>query len=299
MGTPKFSVETLDLLLKTPHKIICIYSQPPKKSNRGQKINSSVIQSFAESKKLKVFTPVSLETESEYEKFKNLNPDLVIVVAYGKIIPKKFLNVPKYGFINIHASLLPKWRGAAPIQRSIMNGDKITGVSIMKLVEKLDAGPVLNQSLVQINKNTYYEELETKLSKIGSRLLIKSLNDIESNKAGFIEQDHNKATYANKIKKSETKIQWNTDADNILAKINALNSNPGAWFEYNKERYKIFKAEILEKNGKPGEILENDLVVGCKKKAIKVLEIQKQGKNRQKIKDFLIGSKIKKGTSLS
>ena len=299
MGTPRFSVEALDLLLKTSHKIICIYSQPPKKSNRGQKINSSFIQSFAESKNLKVFTPFSLESDEEYEKFKNLNPDLVIVVAYGKIIPKKFLNIPKYGFINIHASLLPKWRGAAPIQRSIMNRDKITGVSIMKLVEKLDAGPVSNQSIVQINKNTYYEELEAKLSKVGSKLLVDCLDNIESNKANFIEQEHSKATYAKKIKKSEAKIEWNNDAGSILAQINGLNSNLGAWFEYGKERYKIFKAEILEKSGKPGEILENDLVVGCKKKAIKILEIQRQGKNRQKIEDFLIGSKIKKGTNLS
>ena len=299
MGTPRFSVEALDLLLKTPHKIICIYSQPPKKSNRGQKINSSFIQSFAESKNLKVFTPFSLESDEEYEKFKNLNPDLVIVVAYGKIIPKKFLNIPKYGFINIHASLLPKWRGAAPIQRSIMNRDKITGVSIMKLVEKLDAGPVSNQSIVQINKNTYYEELEAKLSKLGSKLLVNCLDNIESNKANFIEQEHSKATYAKKIKKSEAKIEWNNDAGSILAQINGLNSNLGAWFEYGKERYKIFKAEILDKSGKPGEILENDLVVGCKKKAIKILEIQRQGKNRQKIEDFLIGSKIKKGTNLS
>ena len=169
----------------------------------------------------------------------------------------------------------------------------------MKLVEKLDAGPVSNQSIVQINKNTYYEELEAKLSKVGSKLLVDCLDNIESNKANFIEQEHSKATYAKKIKKSEAKIEWNTDADSILAKINGLNSNLGAWFEYGKERYKIFKAEILDKSGKPGEILENDLVVGCKKKAIKILEIQRQGKNRQKIEDFLIGSKIKKGTNLS
>ena len=243
--------------------------------------------------------PKNLNTEEELKIFKNLSPDIVIVVAYGKIIPKIFLNLPKYGFINIHASLLPKWRGAAPIQRAIMNGDKKIGVSIMKIGEKLDSGPVLASKELELDQNATYGEIEKQLSIIGANLLVKSLKGIEGGDSKFIDQKNSEATYAMKIKKSETKINWNLDANRILAHIHGLSPNPGAWFEYQKERFKVLKAKVNSTNGKKGCVLNENLTVGCKQKSIQVLELQRQGKNKQTTKEFLLGKKINKGSILS
>ena len=206
MGTPDFSIPTLKTLLNSNHKILHVYSQPAKKANRGQKINSTPIELFSKENFLKIRTPESLDSEKEFNFLKDLNPDLVIVVAYGKIIPKRFLNIPKYGFLNVHASLLPKWRGAAPIQRSIMNLDTETGISIMKITEKLDAGPVILQEKIKINENIDTLTLSRVLSELGARAMLNSLDEIIDGKAKFIDQNHKKATYAKKILKSEAKI---------------------------------------------------------------------------------------------
>ena len=273
MGTPQFSVATLEALKINKLNILSVYTQPPKKSKRGQKINSSPIEQYCKNNNFSFSNPASLNNEEELKNFKKLLPDLVIVVAYGKIIPKSFLNIPKLGFINIHASLLPKWRGAAPIQRAIMNADKKIGVSIMKIEEKLDTGPIL-----------------------ASR---ENLKAIEEGNAKFIDQEHFKATYAKKISKDETKINWCLDANKVLAHIHGLSPNPGAWFEYEKERFKILKAKKKSINGKPACVLEENLIIGCKQNSIQILEIQRQGKNKQTTKDFLLGKIITKGTNLN
>ena len=222
----------------------------------------------------------------------------MVVVAYGKIIPKRFLDLAKHGFINVHASLLPKWRGAAPIQRSIMNLDNETGVSIMKITEDLDTGPVMNQAKISINRTTDAETLSKVLSQLGAKALLDSINKIADGTAKFEEQDHSVATYAKKINKAEGKIQWNVDAKKILAKINGLNPNPGAWFEYKKERFKVWKAEIANGKGKLGKTLDDKLTIACNEGSIKILEIQKEGKNRQVIDQFLLGNKIKQGENI-
>ena len=222
-------------------------------------------------------------------------PDIVIVVAYGKIIPAKFLNIENVKFINIHASLLPKWRGAAPIQRSIMNSEKETGISIMKITPKLDAGPYMLQEKIPIEKEDDYESLSNKLSNLGSKLIIKSLDFIEKGDFKFTEQDNLIATYAKKIDKTESKIEWSKSADNILAKVKGLSPFPGAWFLHKNNRLKIIKAEKISKNGKIGEILSDDFVIGCGSGAIKIIAIQKEGKKILKTSSFLSGYKIKKG----
>ena len=186
---------------------------------------------------------------------KKKKPDVIVVVAYGKILPSKLLNLKDILFINIHASLLPKWRGAAPIQRSIMNLDKETGISIMKIVPKLDAGPVMMKNNVQISKKTNFSNLSNELSRLGANMILKSLQLIEKNEAVFIEQNENEATYAKKIQKEESKINWNDEAKIIVAKINALNPNPGCWFKYNETRIKIIKAVEVKKKGKPGDLI--------------------------------------------
>ena len=298
MGTPEFAVPTLEQLLKSNHKILTVYSQPPSKANRGQKIKPSDVESFSKKNALNVRTPLKLDTDEEYNFIKNLNPDIVVVIAYGKIIPKKFLNLAKQGFINVHASLLPKWRGAAPIQRSIMNLDNETGVSIMKITENLDTGPVINQAKIPINENTDAKILTKVLSQLGAKTLLDSINKIVDGTAKFEEQDHSLATYAKKISKAEGKIEWNVSAKKILAKINGLNPNPGAWFEYKKERFKIWKAETANGNGEPGKTLNDKLIIACKEGSIKILEIQKEGKGRQEIDQFLLGNKIKQGENI-
>ena len=299
MGTPKFSVPTLEGLVKNKFDILSVYTQPPKKSRRWQKINVSPIQEFSNNNKLNLRTPENLNDSDEYKFFKELSTDLVVVVAYGKLIPKNFLNVPKFGFINIHASLLPKWRGAAPIQRAIMNGDRKIGVSIMKIEEKLDSGPVLTVKELNLDQNATFGEIEKKLSKIGANLLIESLKKIESGNSKFVEQVHSEATYAKKIKKEEAKINWNSSADKVVAQIHGLNPNPGAWFEFENERIKVWKAKKLLFNGRPGTVLKENLTVACKSDSILILEIQREGKNKQLTQDFLLGKQISKNSLLT
>jgi len=299
MGTSNFSVPILKSLYQNGYPIVTIYTQPPQKSMRGQKVNKSPIQKMAENLCIECRTPDSLkENNEEYNFLKLLNPDLVIVVAYGQLISKNYLSLSKHGFINIHASLLPKWRGAAPIQRSIMNLDKETGVSIMKIVEKLDAGPVMMQEKISVTSEMNAEDLSNKLSDLSSKLILECIDEIEGGKAKFIDQDEQKATYAKKINKEEGKINWDNSAENILAQINSLLPNPGAWFSFMGERYKILKASISEAEGEKGKVIDNNLTIACKSKSIKVNEIQRQGKNKQSTSEFLLGSKIKKETVL-
>ena len=299
MGTPEFSVPSLDAIIKNKFNIAQVYTQPPKKSKRGQKINPSSVEEFSKKNKLNCRSPLNLNTDEEYEIFKKLSSDIVIVVAYGKIIPKKFLKIPKFGFINIHASLLPKWRGAAPIQRSIMNMDKKIGISIMKIEEKLDSGPVLISKEFILEKNATYGEIEKKLSLEGSNLLIESLKIIFAEDQKFIVQDHSKATYAKKIDKNETKIDWKDEANKVLAHIHALSPSPGAWFEFKKERFKVLKAKVSSESGKSGCVLDENLTIGCLKNSVQILELQRQGKNKQTSKEFLLGNKIDKGTIIT
>ena len=299
MGTSNFSVPILKSLYQNGYPIVTIYTQPPQKSMRGQKVNKSPIQKMAENLCIECRTPDSLkENNEEYNFLKLLNPDLVIVVAYGQLISKNYLSLSKHGFINIHASLLPKWRGAAPIQRSIMNLDKETGVSIMKIVEKLDAGPVMMQEKINVTSEMNAEDLSNKLSDLSSKLILECIDEIEGGKAKFIDQDEQKATYAKKINKEEGRINWDNSAENILAQINSLLPNPGAWFSFMGERYKILKASISEAEGEKGKVIDNNLTIACKSKSIKVNEIQRQGKNKQSTSEFLLGSKIKKETAL-
>jgi len=295
MGTPQFSVSILETLAKSSYQISCVYTQPPKKSNRGQKLNPSPIQKSAESLKLSIRNPNNLNTDEELKFFEEINPDIVVVVAYGKLITKKFLDVPKKGFINIHASLLPKWRGAAPIQRAIMNLDKQTGVSIMKITEELDSGPVMKKIKIDISPSDTSGIILEKLSKIGSKYIVGVLDDIFKEKDKFIDQDHSNATYAKKIKKNESKINWEESAKNIIGKINGLNPGPGAWFEYKKIRYKIWKASIVNRTGLTGTILDNNFIISCKDKSIKINEIQREGKNKLLLETFLLGMNFKIG----
>ncbi len=301
MGTPIFSVPILKSLYQNGYPVSVVYTQPPNKSQRGQKLKNSPIQNISEILNLEVRTPLNLKNnENEYNYLKNLNADLAIVVAYGQIIPEEFLNLTKYGFINIHASLLPKWRGAAPIQRSIMNLDKETGISFMKIAKKLDEGPVCKKLNIKISERDNYETLSDKLSSLASENILDIIDDIFEEKVLYEEQNHEKATYAKKILKSEGEIKWSENAENILGKINGLYPSPGAWFVYKGERYKILNAELGFKSDQAGKVVDNNLEIACgNNKSIKVIQIQRQGKNIQNIGEFMLGSSIKKDTNLN
>ncbi len=300
MGTPYFAVPILKSLYQNGYPISVVYTQPPQKSQRGQKINKSPVQTISETLNIEFRTPSSLKNNiEEYEYLKNLNADIGIVVAYGQIIPGKILNLAKKGFINIHASILPKWRGAAPIQRAIMNLDKETGISFMKINENLDTGPVCNYYKLNITQNDNSKIISEKLSNLAAEKILENIDSILDDKLTFKEQLHEKATYANKIEKTEGEIKWNKPAISIIGKINGLFPSPGAWFVYKGERYKILKAEVGNGFGKPGLVLNDYLEVSCSDKSIKILEIQRQGKKSQNINEFMLGSRIKKGSNLT
>jgi len=301
MGTPLFSVPILKSLYQNGYPISVVYTQPPQKSHRGQKINKSPIQGISETLNIDYRAPETLKNnEEEYNFLKKLDADLAIVVAYGQIIPKNFLNLTKKGFINIHGSLLPKWRGAAPIQRSIMNLDTETGISIMKISDQLDCGPVSNVYKIKINQDDNAIDIAEKLSNLAAEKILDNIDDILDDKAVFIDQDHSKASYAKKIDKNEGRIFWTDEPSKIVSQINGLFPTPGAFFSFNGERYKILKAEIGNGQGKPGEVLSNQLEIACgSNQSIKILEIQRQGKRPQKIGEFLLGTQIKKGSLVS
>ncbi len=295
-----FAVPILKSLYQNGYPVTCVYTQPPQRSKRGQKVNKSPVQGIAETLNIEYRAPETLkDNDEEFEYIKNLQADLAVVVAYGQIIPKRILDLTKKGFINIHASLLPKWRGAAPIQRSIMNLEKETGISMMKISEELDAGGVSNQYKIELNgENT--EEVSEKLSFLAAEKILDEIDDVLDDKANFVEQNHSGATYAPKIEKSEGRINWNDSSDQIIGKVNGLYPVPGAWFNYAGERYKILKAKIGSAVGKVGEVTSDELEVICgDNKSLKILEIQRQGKRVQSINEFMLGSRIKKGIILS
>ena len=297
MGTSVFAVKILKSLYQNGYPIATVYTQAPKKSNRGMRLTKSPVHSISETLSLEVRTPVTLKNnQEEYEYLKNIDADMCLVIAYGQIIPESFLNLTKKGFINIHASLLPKYRGAAPIQRAIMNLEKKTGISIMKINSQLDEGPVCKSYEIDINEKDSSDDLSEKLSDLAVEKILDDIDDILDDKAKFKDQDHSKATYAKKINKKESSIDWNTPAKSVIAKINGLN---GAHFIFQGARYKILKAELNNLSGKPGEIIGDSLEIACKEKSIKVMMIQKEGKKPQKTTEFLLGSQIKKGLFLS
>ena len=301
MGTPLFAVPILKSLYQNGYPISVVYTQPPQKSHRGYKINKSPIQGISETLNIDFRSPQSLKNNiEEYEYLKKIKADLGIVVAYGQIIPKEILTLTKQGFINIHASILPKWRGAAPIQRSIMNLDTETGISIMKITEKLDSGPISNIYKIKLDQKLNALEVSEKLSLLAADKILDNVDEIFDGKLKFIDQDHSKATYAKKIVKSEGQIDWSNDAFKIIGKINGLSPSPGAFFNFEGQRYKILKAEVANGIGKNGEVLTDGLEIACgKNKSIKIIEIQREGKRVQKINEFMLGSQIKKGSVIS
>ena len=288
MGTPDIAAQHLNVLFKKNLNIVGVFTQPPRKKNRGMRIEKSEVHQIAEKNNIEVFYPTSIDV-TVLEKVKILEPDLIIVIAYGIILPSKFLNIPKYGCINIHVSLLPRWRGAAPIEHALLAGDEKTGISVISISPKLDAGDILMQESFAIDKDINSDDLTINLTNLGKKTLMETLPLLFENKLIRKKQDESKVTYANKFISEDRKINFYNSSDDVYNHIRAHGPKPGSWFTYRGERIKIIKAKKINELGESSTILNKDFMIACKDGAILPLLIQREGKKVVSLDDFLRG----------
>ena len=297
MGTAPFSIPTLQKIITGGYELKGVYTSPSKKANRGMQISKSPVALYAEENNLELYSPKELRSPEEIKFIRDMNLDFIVVIAYGLILPEEILNLPKFGCYNLHASILPRWRGAAPIQRSMIEGDEMTGVTIMKMNKGLDTGDIVLQDKLKINISESYTELETRLSLMGAELFEKFFKD-SLFKNITQKQDDTLSCYAEKISKQETKIFWKEDALKIVRRINAYNPNPGAWFMWKNKRIKILKAIEVDIDAEPGKVVDDDLNIGCGNKSIRPIILKVEGKQSCSIDEFLLGNKISVGSIL-
>jgi methionyl-tRNA formyltransferase len=298
MGTPDFAVPTLETLVAHGHDIRAVYSQPARPKGRGLAPSPSPVAQAAAAHGIEVRAPEKLKGADEQARFAALALDAAIVVAYGLILPKAVLEAPKLGCFNLHGSLLPRWRGAAPIQRAIMAGDAETGVMVMRMEQGLDTGPVLSEERVTIGRKTF-GELHDELAQIGAGLMLRTLASLERGTAQMRTQNNALATYAKKIENAEARIDWKLPADEVDCLVRGLSPFPGAWCEHRNERLKILMTEPVEHAGKPGEVLDDRLTVACGTNAVRITRLQRAGRGPMNAQDFLRGYAISAGTQLS
>ncbi|MEH6520173.1 methionyl-tRNA formyltransferase [Sulfitobacter sp.] len=296
MGTPDFSVSVLNALVNAGHEIAAVYSQPPRPAGRGKKDRPSPVHARADALGIEVRTPVSLKTAEAQAEFAALNADAAVVVAYGLILPQAILDAPASGCLNIHASLLPRWRGAAPIHRAIMAGDAQTGVCIMQMEAGLDTGPVLLREALDIGAEETTAQLHDRLSDMGARLIVDALGQLNDLTAEV--QPEAGVTYAAKIDKAEARIDWSLPADQVDRQIRGLSPFPGAWFEYEGTRIKVLGSCVVEGAGVAGTVLTDTLNVACGEGAVALTRLQKAGKGAQDVDVFQRGVQIATGTEL-
>jgi len=299
MGTPDFSVKVLESLIEAGHDICAVYSQPPRKSGRGMKLSPSPVHAFALDHNIPVHTPTSLKTAGSQQEFAAFGADAAVVVAYGLILPQAVLDAPKHGCFNVHASLLPRWRGAAPIQRAIMAGDKVSGVTIMQMEAGLDTGPMCLRAEIPIGQTTTAQDLHDDLSALGARLMVKTLEQLETDNLVLTPQPERGVTYAHKIDKTEARINFDQPASMVVRHIHGLSPFPGSWFELplneGPVRIKILTAHSLDVSGPAGEILDDHLTIACSDRAIVPTRLQRPGKGAMALGDFLNGITVSPG----
>jgi len=294
MGSPEFAVPSLDALVDSGREVVCVYTQPPRPAGRGKSDRRTEVHERAEQLGIEVRTPKTLRSEEEQERLRALNADLAVVAAYGLILPKAILEAPRHGCINVHASLLPRWRGAAPIQRAILAGDEVTGITLMQMDEGLDTGPMLARQTLDIRGKNAGEVTE-ELANLGARMLVEWLD----NPSPPEPQPIAGATYASKIDKAETRIDWSQPAEPIERQVRAFNPVPGAWFEANGERLKLLEAAVgHDASGEPGEVLDDCLSIACAAGYIRPLKVQRAGRSVMTPGELLRGFAVPKGTML-
>ncbi len=303
MGTPEFAAQALAALATTGHDIVCVYTQPPRPAGRGKALRKSAVHELALSLGLEVRTPKTLRDADEQAAYATLDLDVAIVAAYGLILPAEILNAPRYGCLNLHGSLLPRWRGAAPIQRAIMAGDSITGVQIMQMEEGLDTGPVLLSGTVAIEADETAGSLHDKLAQTGAELLPRALTALENGTLRATPQSDEGITYAKKIDKAEARIDWLRPAEELDRLIRGLSPFPGAWFELPVDK-KLIRVKVLmcspeAGEGTPGTVLDDDLLIACGTGALRLTRLQRAGKSIQDVGEFLRGQSVSRGTRLT
>lgn len=303
LGTPDFAVAALKRLVEAGFDVACIYSQPPAPRGRGQGLKPSPVQSFADSHRIPVRTPVSMRDPAEIAAFEALNLDAAVVVAFGQILPRAVLEAPRLGAFNLHGSLLPRWRGAAPIQRAIMAGDPVTGVQVMRLTEGLDEGPILASASLEIGPLETAATLHDRMAQTGAELLVRTLKALARGEVRETPQESEGVTYAKKIRPKEARIDWLKPAAEIDRQIRGLSPHPGAWFllptEKGPVRVKALLSALAEGEGAPGEVLDDALLVACGAGAVRLLRVQREGKGAQDAEVFLRGSAVAPGTMFS
>ena len=288
MGTPDIAAQHLNILIENNLNIVGVFTQPPRKKNRGMRIEENEVHQIAKKNNIEVYYPSTID-DTVIEQTKSLEPDLIIVVAYGIILPTSFLNIPKYGCINIHVSLLPRWRGAAPIEHTLLAGDDKTGISIINITPKLDAGNILMQEIFSLDKNMYSDDLTLNLTNLGKKTMMQTLPLLFENKIIGKKQDENKVTYANKFLSEDRKINFHNSTEDVYNHIRAHGPKPGSWFTYKKERIKIIKAKKTNESGQSSTILNKDFTIGCNDGGIIPLLIQREGKKTVNLDEFLRG----------
>ncbi|HEY6670386.1 MAG TPA: methionyl-tRNA formyltransferase [Methyloceanibacter sp.] len=298
MGTPGFAVPALRAVIAAGHEVVAVYTQPPRAAGRGMSLRQSPVQQAAEQAGLTVLTPERLKTPGEQQRFSAFNADVAVVVAYGLILPKPILDGTRHGAFNIHASLLPRWRGAAPINRAIMAGDTETGVAIMHADEGLDTGPVCLEARVPIGPDETAGELQDRLSAQGARLMVEALAALERGRLACRPQQGGGAAYAEKIAPPEARIDWTRPARDVHNLIRGLSPHPGAWFELNgkRERIKALRSILTEGDGAPGMFLDDRLTIACGQGAVRLVQVQRAGKRPMGAEEFLRGVTIAPGT---
>lgn len=296
MGTPPFAAQALHALHNAGHDIACVYSQPPRPAGRGKAPRKTAVHELAEKLGIEVRTPISLKSEGEQQAIRDLHLDVAVVAAYGLILPQAVLDAPTYGCLNIHASLLPRWRGAAPIERAVLAGDEKTGICIMQMEAGLDTGPVLLKGETEISKTDTGQSLHDRLADMGAGLVVEALAQLETLEPKV--QDDTQATYASKIDKSEARLDFSKSAEELDRVIRAFNPRPGAFFELNGERIKLLQADILDGNGTAGTTLDEHFTIACGQGALKPILMQRAGKKAMKLDDVLRGFSVPQDTVL-
>ncbi|HXQ40621.1 MAG TPA: methionyl-tRNA formyltransferase [Candidatus Udaeobacter sp.] len=299
MGTPDFAAASLAALIAAGHDIEAVYSQPARPSGRGHRPQPSPVQALAASHGLRVSTPATLKDETERRRFASLGLDVAVVVAYGLLLPKAFLEAPRLGCLNVHASLLPRWRGASPIQHAILAGDLETGITIMRMDEGLDTGPILLTEPLAIGPAETGGSLHDRLASLGARLIVEGLDRLTSGKLVPRPQPAEGACYAPKLTREDGRLDWRRPAEELARRVRALNPRPGAWCEAGHERLRVLTAEPAAGNGPPGRLLDDRLTVACAMGALRLVEIQRPGRAAMGAEDFLRGHPLAKGTVLA
>jgi methionyl-tRNA formyltransferase len=299
MGTPEFAVPTLRAIVDAGHEMVAVYTQPPRAAGRGMALRKSPVQQTAEQAGLNVLVPERLKSTEEQARFASFDADAAVVVAYGLILPEAILDAPRHGALNLHASLLPRWRGAAPINRAIMAGDSETGISVMRVTEGLDAGPVCLEARVPIGANETAGELHDELATNGAKLMVRALSALQRDQLDCRPQAEGGVTYAEKIDPAETRIDWSRPARDVHNLIRGLSPYPGAWFEMElngkRERIKALRSTLAEGSGAPGTLLDDSLAVACGQGAVRLVEVQRAGKRPMGAHEFLRGMPLRSG----